>query len=177
MNPIVKKIAINFGLIGALVSIVYHLIAYVIGPHVLVKWWPGTLVLLISIAILIYVVIRAKNELGGYLSFKDGFSTFFLTMFIATSISTLFTITLMNVVDSDYRDKANQITLEFSIDFMDKMNTPEDIIDESIRKHEEVPPYSVKGLFRAFMVTIMLGALLALIVAAFVKKRNPELEG
>jgi hypothetical protein len=177
MNPIVKKFAINFGLLIAALSIAYSLIAYVSGPEMMTNWWAGILMIFVSIGLTVFAVSKARSEMGGFISFRDAFSTYFLTMFIATALSTLFAILLMNVVDPGYAEEVRQLTMDKTLEMMEKFGTPEEAIEKAMQDMEDNNQFSAYGQFKGFLMTLMLGAVIGLIVGAIMKKNNPEVEG
>lgn len=177
MNPIVKKIAINFGLLIAAISIAYSLMAYVSGPEMMTNWWAGLVMIFVSIGFTVYAVSKVRGEMGGFINFKDAFSTYFLTMFIATAISTTFAILLFNVIDPGYAEEVRQLAMDKALEMMEKFGTPEEAIEKAMTDMESQNQFSPVGQLKSFMTTLMLGAIVGLIVAAIMKKNNPELEG
>ena len=64
----VKKIALNYGLILALLSIVLSVLAYVTDNHLERPWWITVLSTLIMIGVIVYGLKAYKNESGGFMT-------------------------------------------------------------------------------------------------------------
>ena len=58
-TPSVKKIALNYGLLLALGTIVVSVIVYVLGMHMDQPWWQSALNFIIMAAAIVYEIGRA----------------------------------------------------------------------------------------------------------------------
>lgn len=178
MNPDMKKIVQNYGLISAAIGIVYTVIGYVTGnTSLFTTWWLGILVAVIGIAIVATGTVKYKGTQGGYLSFKDAFMVSFLIFFFAGIISTIFNMLIFNVVDPGFAEELNQAILETTINQMEKFGAPEQAITEAITKMEEQGgQFSFGNQVKSFGFGLIFYAVLSLIIAAFTKKNAPVFE-
>ena len=86
MEPTNKSNSINLGLyLGATLAAVIVLI-YAINLDLMVEWWLSVALLVIVIAFGVVSAKRAKNNNGGFLSFKEAFVNYFITIAVGTAI-------------------------------------------------------------------------------------------
>jgi hypothetical protein len=176
MNEIVKKNAIKYGIIAGLVPILYTLIAYLVNIELFVNFFAGIGIWVLMIVILIIAVSATKKEMGGYVSFKDAFSTFILSYSFGALLSTIFSILIFVVVDPEVSAEITELTIEKSVEMMERFGTPEDQIDAQVEAMESQNSFDTIGILKSFALGIVIYAILGLIVAAIMKKNRPEFE-
>ena len=152
MNPIVKQNGMKFGGIIAIISIVYYLLAYVMDESLFVT--PYQWLLRIGYLVLLIIgVTQARKAMGGYISFRDAFSTYMIGALINILATFVIISLLYYVVDPELPER----------------------IDQFIEKSEEQAAER-RGFTSQLMVVaffIVGNAFLALIIAAFFKKDPP----
>ncbi|MGB0451517.1 MAG: DUF4199 domain-containing protein, partial [Flavobacteriaceae bacterium] len=86
MTP--KKNAINHGVILGLMLALSTTIMYAFNTELFTKWWVGIASLLLTVVMGILATAKSKGILGGYMSFKQAFSSYFITCAVGLAIST-----------------------------------------------------------------------------------------
>ena len=76
MNEIIKKNGINFGIITGVISVLITSSVYIIDLSLMTKWWLGLSILAIYIVVGCVLLSKTRKDLGGYMSFKEGFTTY-----------------------------------------------------------------------------------------------------
>ncbi|MEY2963767.1 MAG: hypothetical protein RL754_1028 [Bacteroidota bacterium] len=175
MNPTIKTIGVKFGAYYGLVSIVYALYAYLFDANIYNQAWTGILFFLLSVGIYMYAVAKVKKEFGGYITFKEAFSTFMVAAVVATAISTVFSMLLFGVIDPQYADLLFENTKEMMYNRLEGANLPEEKVAEILATLDERNPFTVGSLVRNFFFGVAFSAIIGLIVSAAMKKNNPEL--
>lgn len=173
MNPTVKKNALNYGLLIGGISVFYYLLGYVAMPDLFTNMVGGLVLMLLVIVINIYAVFRTRKEEGGYLVFKDAFTTFFLTWFGAGLIGTVFNLLLFNMIDPEFGAHIQEQVIRTTMQTMENFGAPEAQIDEVIEELKNQNQFGLATQARGFMSNAIIGAILGLIVAALVKKNPP----
>lgn len=173
MNPTVKKNALNFGLLIGGISVLYYLMGYVLMPNLFTSMSGGLVLMLLVIVINIYAVFRTRKDEGGYLVFKDAFTTFFLTWFGAGLIGTVFNLLLFNVIDPEFGSFIQEEVIRTTMQTMERLGAPEEQIDELLEQLKNQNQFGLATQARGFMSNSIIGAILGLIVAALVKKNPP----
>lgn len=187
MNKIIKQNGINFGLILGFLLIMPTLLGYAINISILVSYWTFVFVFLAVIVLGIVAIAFTKKGLGGFISFKDSFSSYFLMLIIGLTISTIFNFLLFNVIDQKFEEvvKEEQVKLAESQRewVMSKMsNAPQEQIDETDAKFDEAiekvrkdHPYAISSLLKGWGIFMGIFSIFGLLLALIMKKKNPEL--
>src|SRR5690625_6983486 len=64
-----QKLALNFGVLTGLFSILLSVIVYVMGVYLEKPWWSTVLITLVGFGITYYAFIHYRRQLGVYLTF------------------------------------------------------------------------------------------------------------
>ena len=173
MNPLIKKHALNFGIIAAVISILYSLMAYLVDNTLFVNKWLATIMMIVGFVLYIMAPMRVKRDQGGYITFRDALAAFVVTFIIAGITGVIWNLLLFNVIDPDLQSTVQEMTIEKSVQMMERFGAPEDAIDQSIAQMEETNNYSLGNQVKGFFMMLMFMIIVGLIVAAVVKKNPP----
>jgi hypothetical protein len=175
MNPLVKKHGLSMGLFYGTLSILYAVYAYVFDASAQTNIWYGLAFFALSVIIYGYGVVKVKREMGGFISFKNAFSTFMISAIVATAMSVVFSILLMNVIDPEYAETVVNAIKEMTLTRLESANLPEEKIQEIMGNLDENNPFAVGSLLKNFFVGVAFSAIIGLLVAAALKKDEPVL--
>jgi len=116
-----------------------------------------------------------RNDDGGFMSYGKAFQTTFLTAFVGTAISVLFTIILINLIDPGLADTLADKAIEESRSTMEKLGMAEDQIDQAMESVEEASAdsFTPAKQLMALMFSSLFIAIFASIVSLFLKKEKP----
>lgn len=174
MNAILKKNAINFGIISGLIGITVTTLMYLVDLKLFVNMWIGIGMLVIWIIIGIILLTKSKRENQGILTFKQAFTTYFLSAVIGILISTAFNIFLFNFFDTEARDTVTENVIKFQVEMMEKFNAPSEKIAEEVSKLRENSQFTIKGQMFGILQAMLGAVIFGLILAAFFKSKNKE---
>lgn len=167
--------AYRSGLIAASISVVWTIIAYLVGIDLFTNWWLG---IIIFIVVIVYLIISLKNirtYQGGYISFKDAFLNFLVMSVIQIVISQTISFLLIHVIDPGFGEAVIDATIEKTIAMMEGFGAPEVAIEEALKSMEV--EMAKQSTFIGAMMNMLKGtaflAVIGLIVAAFLKKNPP----
>ena len=80
MEPTNKSNSINLGLyLGGMLSLIVVLI-YAVNLDLFIEWWLGILLFVLVVAYGVVAANKAKNNGEGFISFKDAFIQYFITI-------------------------------------------------------------------------------------------------
>lgn len=164
-----KKIALNFGVLLALLSIALQVISFVLDAHIDRPWWLTVLQLAISIGVLVYGIKAYKTENAGFLTIGQALKTGVAISLVAGIITVIFNYIFINYIDPDFIQK----TLDFSRETMinDYPNLSEEQIDSSLEISKKLmSPTIMSGI--AILSTLFFGFIISL-VAGLIMKKNP----
>jgi hypothetical protein len=174
MNEIIKKNGISYGIITGVVSALITTAIYSIDLNLFVKWWLGIIIILVYIIISIILLSKTKKELKGVYSFKEAFTTYFISAVIGILISVGFNILLFNVIDPSAKDAINEIVIKYTAETMQKFGAPSASIAEAVKKMQENNPYSTFELLKSSIFSIAGSALFGLLLALIFKSKPSQ---
>ncbi len=173
MSEIIKKNAVPFGVALGLLSVLITGFIYVFDINLFLSGWVTFFKIIVYSAIIIVLLNKTKKELGGYMSFKEAFSTFFYAAVIGIVIATTFDIILFNLIDPSLKDSLKEITINFTVELLEKFKTPTTEIKKAVEEIKNTDQFSIlqqiKGLFTYFLFAAIFG----LIFSAIFKKDKP----
>jgi hypothetical protein len=173
MNEIIKKNGLNFGIILGLFSVIFITTIYVIDLKLFTSWWLGLVSFAISITIGVVLVSRTKKQMGT-MTFKEGFTVYFLAALIGSFISTIFNYVLFNFIDTEAKETIKEITMKYTADMMESFGTPASAVNEAMQKMAETDNYSIGNLLFGLAVVLIFQAIFGLILAAIFKSKSSQ---
>lgn len=173
MNEIIKKNGISFGVITGVISLLITFSIYMIDLSLMTKWWLALLIMLFYIIIGCILLIKTKKELGGFMTFKEGFTTYFISAVIGIAISVVFNIILYNYIDPEAADTLKQLTMESTANIMKGFGAPASEIKKAIENLQEYEQFSVIEQIKGSAYSIIGSSIFGLILAAIFKKDKP----
>lgn len=174
MNPTIKSIAIKYGSIFGALNVLYILYAYIIDKTIFTMAGPGILIFFVGIGIYVFAIAKVKESQGGYATFKDVFSTYIISGVVATAIGSGFTILLFGVIDPEFASEIMELIIDTTLDKLEGSGMSDDQITEIIDKVQGSEPFGILGQLKSAAFSIMFNAVVGLIVAAAMKKNNPD---
>ncbi len=176
MEKSLKSIATNYGLyLGTLLALI-TVLAYAIDIGLLTNMWVGIFILIVIIVFGIISVAKTKQAQNGFASFKEAFTSYFITVLLGLLISTLVSYLLFNFIDTDAAEVLKQKTIEQTVQMLEGFNSPTDVIDQTVEQIESQNQYSLGNIAKGLAGYLVLFSIIGLIVAAAMKKSNTDAE-
>ncbi len=174
MENSVKSSAINYGLyLGGILSLITVAI-YAIDLSLMVNMWLGIAILIAVIAFGVVSTAKSKGILQGFISFKQAFSSYFITVAVGIIISTVVSAILFNFIDPDAAIFIKEKTVETTISMMEGFNAPAETIAEAVEKIENQNQYGFTSILKSLAWGLLFQSIIGLIVAAIMKKTNAD---
>ncbi|WP_299116606.1 DUF4199 domain-containing protein [uncultured Winogradskyella sp.] len=175
MEKSLKSSSLNYGMYLGLILSAFTIIAYALNIELLVNFWIMLLLLpLVAIVFGIISTAKAKSILGGFMSFKQAFSSYFITVAIGMIISSLVSIVLFGFIDPDAATMLQEIGMEKARAFMESMGAPESEINKAMAKAAEEDAMSISSQLYNIAKGLIFYAVIGLIVALIMKKKDPD---
>lgn len=175
MEKSFKSVAVNFGLYLGIILTALTCGAYLINVELFLNTLFGVSFYLVAIALAIIAIVNAKKLLNGFISFKEAFTTYFITTLIGFGIVTLVSFILFNFVDVEAAALLKEKSLEKIALVYKSMNFAPEKIAEMVEKIESDNMFSLKNSMISLFVNYLLPlSIIGLLVAAVMKKNNPE---
>ncbi|MFD2890817.1 DUF4199 domain-containing protein [Flavobacterium chuncheonense] len=173
MNEIIKKNGVKFGLITGIVVLLINLMLYLIDLKLFISTWISAGLFLFYFIISLLVFIQTKKDLGGFISLKEGFTAYFLSIVIGFAISISFNIILFNLIDPEAKETIKELGIEAFVNMMRKFGTPNAQLKEMATKMEEQDQFAVGSQIMGYGINLLFGAIYGVILAAIFKKDKP----
>jgi len=176
-NPLLIS-SMTYGLYLGIVMVIFSLLMYLLDIKPIGFMMPMVL-FIISLAItffgIFYSTKKIKNDLlGGELTFGQGFMIGLLVVFFASIISAVYGYIQSTIIDPDYMRNIMEAQKEWMYEFMSSKGVAEDQIEKAIEgidaKMNDINP--VKTIFTTILSGTIFGAIVSLITAAILKKKN-----
>jgi Protein of unknown function (DUF4199)/Transmembrane exosortase (Exosortase_EpsH) len=174
MNEIIKKNAINYGIIIGVVSILITTLMYVIDIKLFTAWWIGLLSMAFYIIIYCLLLSKTKRELKGSFSFKEAFTTFFIASVIGIVLSVAFNIILFNFIDPDLKVTLKEMTIKYTSEMMQKFGAPTAEINKAVTEMEKGDQFGIVEQLKGTIFYILFSSVIGLILAAIFKSSKPS---
>ncbi|HEX9600186.1 MAG TPA: DUF4199 domain-containing protein, partial [Mariniflexile sp.] len=121
-------------------------------------------------------VAKTKQAQDGYASFKDAFTSYFITVLIGLLVSTVVSYLLFNVIDTDAAAVLKEKTIEKTVQMMENFNAPSEAIAEAADKIEAQNQFGIGNIIKGLAGYLVFFSIIGLIVAAAMKKSKPDTE-
>lgn len=176
IHETIKKNGVTFGIITGLTTVLITALIYSIDLNLFTSAWVGVSNLAIYLIIAIVLLSKTKKEFPGPFTFKDAFTTYFISALIGIAISVVFNIILFNFVDPAAKDTIKELTVKYMISAMEKFNAPAATINKAVADLKENDQFSITGLLKGSLSNIVFCTIFGLIMAAFFKSKTSSQE-
>jgi len=167
----VKKIALNYGLLLALSTIVLSVIVYVMGMTYDQPWWQTLLNFIIMTVCIVYGLKAFKNDNEGFLSLGESLKTGLAIALVAGLIGSIFSYLFVTVIEP-----------EFAVNMMEASRVK--MLDQNPEMTEEQMEMALgitekmmsPGILMAIgiIASLFFGFIISLITGLIMKQNRPE---
>lgn len=164
----------NLGLFLGLAMILSTTLAYAVDLGLFTNWMFSVAVFAIVIGFGTVSAVRNKKSAGGFLSFKDTFVSYFITILIGLVISTLFTIILFNFIDPDAKAVITEQVIKTTVTMLQNFGTPASEINKAVKDMQSTDSFSALSQLQGVLVQIVLYSIAGLIVSLIVRRERPQ---
>jgi hypothetical protein len=168
------KPQIKYGIALAVINFLWILIIYILGlSHSFTGLMLVFLSLIFAIIICVLSIKEQRTLLGGFISYGSAFKVGFITIFISGVIGIGSQYIYTKFIDTTYLE---YVSREIPIKFAEKFGAPEETLDQMREKLEQTPiqSYDLWYITKGIMGSAFFSALISLIIAAIMKKPNPN---
>jgi len=169
-----RKNSVNYGVMLGIALILIVAVMYVIDVNLMTSGWIGGLTFILVVAVSTISAVNAKKILGGFMSFKEAFVSFFLTMLIGFVLYTIFSILLLNVIDPEAKEVVTDNVIKTTVDMMQGIGAKSDMIEETVAEMQKSDPFGPMGQLQGLLTNIVIYSIIGLIVALIVKRERPQ---
>ena len=166
-QPSVTSVALKYGFLGALVSVVYTAILMIMGAGT--NKWLGGLAYLILIGAIIVAIQEYKKQNGGFMSYGQGLGIGTLVSLLFGLLGGLFMFVYTSFIDPDYMAGVmDQQRIE-----LEGRGFSDEQIDAAMAMGESFQG-PVMTILSVMIGYVLIGFILSLIISAIMKNKRPE---
>lgn len=169
-----KKIALNMGLFLGLALTVLITLIYAIDINLFTKSWIGILNMVLITFFGILAASNYKKTLGGFISFKTAFTSFFIAVVIGFFISTLYNILLFNVIDLEAKAIITENVIKYTVEMMQKFGAKASDINKVVEEMQKSDSFGVFGQLKGFFFNVIVYCIIGLIASLVIKREPPQ---
>ncbi len=163
----VAPIALKWGLIMGIVSIVYQVIVNL--TEQFINPWVGGAALLIPILGLVFALREFRSQNNGFLTLGEALSTGTLAVAVSSMISSVFQQIYINFIDPSFPEKMMNKMREYFED----LGLDEAVLEKQMDKMADQFNNPGISFFWQILVSILIGFILSLIIGAIMRKEKP----
>ncbi|REG90506.1 DUF4199 domain-containing protein [Algoriphagus antarcticus] len=171
--------AIKPGLTIGLVSLALTFIAYFIDSSLLGSAWFGLVAIVVFIVLIMYFGKQYRSELGGFMTFGTAFNFSFIAIVISGLVGLIGQILLFHVIDPSLAGVLADQAFETSLGMMESFGQDPDALDPAVLEEmraSTAKSFTLTGQLMSFGFGLIVYAIIALILAAILKKRDTSLD-
>lgn len=172
------KAGANTGLILGVISAILTFLIYFVNPNTLASGTYGFGLLAVFTVLAIILGIRYRKSLGGYISFGEAYKFSIIAFIVMILIGIITSILLFLVIDPALPARLAEQTIENTLAVMEKFGAVDALSDEQIDEMRDgiIEGYTIFGILKANLMSIIFYSILSLIVAGIVKKKDKSLD-
>ncbi len=171
MEKSIKEIAANYGLYLGIALAVVTAACYSIDIELIANTYVGIGLLILVLGVSVYASIAVKKVQNGFISFKNAFTAFFITLLIGLLISSLVYIVIFNFVDPEAANTLKEIIMEKQINMMKDYGADSKaiaIVAEEFEKQDNM--YSIENILQSLVFQLIGYSIVGLISSLIIKK-------
>ncbi|WP_432671603.1 DUF4199 domain-containing protein [Flavobacterium sp. SM2513] len=173
MTDPIKKIGFRNGLILGCFLILLSTYINFFHLELLTNVWLGFSTVFILVAFGIFSILQTKTKLGGLISFKEAFSTYFYTILVGNLMSTIYLLILyLFVLTPETKDLILQGMREFDINLLKQNLMPQKNIDDTLEFYKTYNPFTISTVFTGFIKYLLRDCLIGFLVALIFRNKR-----
>ena len=174
MEQTTKSAAINYGVyLGAITSLITITI-YGIDIDLFTAPWLGVVLFILVVAFGAVSALNSRKLLGGFISFKQAFSSYFITIAVGTLMSSIVGVAIFTYIDPEAAIYLNEQVLILTKETMERIGLPQEAITAAIKEASKNDNLSLGAQTQAFVFRLVFYAVIGLIVGLIVKKTDSK---
>lgn len=173
-----SQAAVKAGLNLGLVMFILTLSAYFVDYTILVSFWFSILILALFFGMILYFGFQYRKSVGGYLEYGPSFVFSFVTLLVSGLIGLVGNILLYQVIDPELPRMLVDAQLENMLQMMDRFGAGDSVSGDQLDEIREgvQANFTIFGQIKSFAIGSIVYAIMALILAAIIKKRDKSLD-
>ena len=171
MNPIIKKLSLQIGLLLAFIQIAIILYMYYFGSFISMN--TGLLIIALNILFGITSIIIIKKKLDNQISLRESFSGYFVTLLISMILSNVFYVAFFNIVaDEVKKEKIIQEFYSFNLKNMDENSFSKEDYNKNKELLKNFNPFSISTTFQRNLRFLLLYSVFGILISVIFRNKT-----
>ena len=173
MTDPIKQIGFRNGFILGSLLILFTTYIHFYNLDLLVNVWLGFSTVFVMIAFGIVSILQTKAKLGGFVTFKEAFSSYFYTILVGNIMNTIYLIALyLFILAPETKETIRQMMIELNIRLMHQANAPQKTIDEAMPMYESFNPFTISEVLTGAVKYLLRDCLVGFLVALIFRNKR-----
>lgn len=172
MNDVIKKNGVLFGTILAAYYTLTTAFMFFIDKELFVNIPFGFISIFVSLTLAVLAVLYGKKKLGGYITFKNAFTSYFLTIVMGLLAYTLVNFILFNLIDPSAKVIFTDLSIAFTEKNMSGLHVDTETINATIEQIRTTDNFTLGNLVKAFAWKTLLYCVGGMLVALIFRNQS-----
>ena len=173
MTDPIKRIGFRNGFILGALLILFSTYLHFYNLELLTNVWLGFFTVFVLIAFGIISILQTKAKLGGLITFKEAFSSYFYTILAGNIINSVYLLALYLIVLSpETKETIRQMMIELNIRLMHQGNAPQETIDEAVPVFQKFNPFTASEVLTSAVKYLLRDCLIGFLVALIFRNKR-----
>ncbi len=172
MNNPINKVGITFGILLAIYYIIFNCTIFFTDLTLFANKFVGFFNMAVIIIIGILTVFIARKKAGGYVTFREAFTPYLITITIGVTVNYIVYNILFNFIDTSAKEIINAELYNMLIHTLENSGLPQEQINEQLDKAEHISQFEPKAQIFMWAGSILRNSILGLLLAAIFKNKS-----
>ncbi len=172
MNDVIKKNGLQFGTILSAYYIITTLIMFFFNQNLFVSIPIGFASIFVSLGLGVVALFWAKKKLNGYITFKDAFTSYFITIVMGLLAHIVITYLLFNLIDPSAKETIKELTIAFTQKNMSSLGVETETLNKTIEQIREADNFNLANLLKSFAWKTLLYSVGGMLIALVFRNQN-----
>lgn len=173
MTDPIKKIGFSNGLLLGSVLILFSTYINFFQLELLTNVWLGFATVFIIVIFGIISILLTKSKLGGQITFKEAFSSYFYTILVGNLMSAIYLVLLyFLVLSQETKDLILQNMRDFDVTLLKQNMMSQKNIDDTLEFYKTYDPFTVGAVLTGFIKYLLRDCLIGFLVALIIRNKR-----
>ncbi|MDM1396509.1 DUF4199 domain-containing protein [Myroides odoratimimus] len=170
-NP-VNKVGITFGIILAIYYTLFNSVIFFTDKSLFANTFAGFFNMGVMVILGILTIYFARKKAGGYVTFREAFTPFFLMVIIGVTVNIIIYNILFNIVDPSAKEEISKSLYDMLIKTLDGSGLPQEQINEQLEKARNINQFAPKSQLFLWAGSVLRNSILGILLAAIFKNKS-----
>jgi hypothetical protein len=173
MTDPIKKIGFRNGFLLGCLLILFSTYINFFHLELLTNVWLGFSTVFVLIVFGIVSILQTKVKLGGLITFKESFSSYFYTILMGNLMSTLYLLLLyVLLLSPETKELIRQGMRDFDISLLQQNQMSQKNIDDTLEFYKTYNPFTISTVFTGFIKYLLRDCLIGFLVALIFRNKR-----